>query len=90
MRYSEYNLWTGFDVSPTYGDKHHHSSEHLKNVICDGQKMAFITLGCWIADMYQHPADKPGGGGDAVEEEGLGRVYWDSGWRILFQPTTCM
>jgi hypothetical protein len=54
-----YNLWRGFTVEPRPGDCSKFLA-HLRDNVCQGDEARYRWLLGWLADLFQHPASKPG------------------------------
>jgi len=50
-----FNLWRGFAVTPTPGDKHRGFLEHVRENICSGEQQIYDYLMKWIARLFQTP-----------------------------------
>jgi hypothetical protein len=50
-----YNLWRGFAMKATPGEKHLRYLEHVKTNICDGDEHLLTYLLCWMARCVQKP-----------------------------------
>ncbi len=59
----KYNLWRGFNVKSEYVKNWPLCEKfliHLLDNICDGNKKNYHYLLSWIANIFQHPEEKPG------------------------------
>ena len=54
-----YNLWRGFAVEAAPGDCSRFLA-HLRDNICQGDDALFRWVEAWLADVVQHPEQKPG------------------------------
>ena len=86
-----YNLWRGFAMKPTPGDRHLRYLEHIKTNICSGDEKALEYLLCWMARAVQKP-NTPGevaiilrggkGTGKTVFADVLGRLFGRHYWAV--------
>ena len=90
-RPGEYNLWRGFAMKATPGDKHLRYLEHIKTNICGGDEEALRYLLCWMARAVQKP-DLPGevavvlrggkGTGKTIFADVFGRLFGRHYWAV--------
>lgn len=57
---TEYNLWTGWGVSPSKEGSCQVFLEHLREVVCGGVQEHFDWLLDWMAHLFRYPQVKPG------------------------------
>ncbi|PZP54864.1 MAG: hypothetical protein DI586_08630 [Micavibrio aeruginosavorus] len=70
-----FNYWQGYAVSPTDNeDLCQPFLEHLHQIICDGDDKHFLWLVCWLAQMVQHPGQKPGTAIVLIGPQGAGKT----------------
>jgi phage/plasmid-associated DNA primase len=55
-----FNHWRGFAVEPSASGSCALFLEHLRDVVCGGDAVAYRWLLCWFAHMVQKPGEKPG------------------------------
>ena len=67
-----FNLFRGYQVSPIGGDCSPYLN-HLKNIICAGDKTAFAYLIGWLAHLFQKPDVKPSIAVVLKSSEGTGK-----------------
>ena len=73
----EYNLWQGYHFESKAGDWGL-IRQHLSEVICGGDPIAFSYLMAWCADLLQNPANLVGVAVVMRGEEGIGKsIFMD-------------
>lgn len=79
----EYNLWRGFAVEPKEGDCSLYLEHLRENIVC-GNEAHYQYVLAWMADLAQHPGNRPGtslvmygdeGTGKGIMGKGLGRLF---------------
>lgn len=78
------NLWQGFAVTPTPGEKHVNYLAHVKDIICGGDEVNYEYLIKWMARAVQQPASA---GQVAVVIQGgrgAGKGFFVQGFGALF------
>lgn len=53
----EYNMWRGFAMAPTEGDKHEAFLTHVLNNICSGDEALYQYVLGWMARCVQQPGE---------------------------------
>jgi hypothetical protein len=66
------NLWTGFSVTPKKGDWSK-LRKHIFEVLCHENITWFTWMMCWLANIVQDPARKPGTAVVIRGEQGTGK-----------------
>lgn len=79
-----YNMWTGFNVTPSYGKGCGLILAHIKDIIASGNEEIFHWIVSWLAQAVQQPYNKPGtcvvlqgdqGVGKSMLGDYLSRIY---------------
>ena len=79
-----YNLWEGFAVKESTKGSCDLFLSHIKNNICKGDSVLHTWVMSWLADMFQHPSQKPGtalilrggmGVGKGIFAHHIGRLF---------------
>lgn len=79
-----YNMWTGFNVLPSYGKGCGLILAHIRDVIASGNEEIFQWIISWLAQAVQQPYNKPGtcivlqgdqGVGKSMLGDYLSRIY---------------
>lgn len=71
------NQWSGFEVEPhpepVTSSEIEHFTSYIEEVVCSGVKEQSEWVYAWLADMFQHPADKCGTTLVLVGKQGAGK-----------------
>lgn len=68
-----YNLWKGFSHAPHTNGKCQLFLDHVKTNICGGNEESYKWVMAWLADIFQHPENKPGTALVLRGEMGIGK-----------------
>lgn len=80
----KFNLWRGFDILPNGNASCELLIDHIKNVICNGDKATFIYLLNWMAYAVQHPEKAPGVAVCLLSEQGAGKGIFVDYFSAIF------
>lgn len=83
-----FNLWNGWAVRPRPSDWSL-LRRHIYENICRGDAMHFAWTACWLADMIQRPARKPGSALVLRGKEGTGKSFLAKHFRALAPKNSC-
>lgn len=84
---SVYNYWHGFAIEPAQnGDGCKLFMEHLRKIVCGGNEEYFKWLLGWLAQMIQHPGEKPGTAVVLIGPQGAGKTCVGEYIAEMLQP----
>jgi hypothetical protein len=83
-----YNLWSGFGVQPTPGDRHLRFLEHCHEVLCAGNDEHYDYLIKWLARSVQTPRTRSEATIVLLGERGTGKSFFCNFIKEIFNPHT--